>query len=37
MKQKEIPEQQASAGMKVLLLPASVLAAQELMAELGTQ
>lgn len=37
MKQKEIPEGQAGAGLKVLLLPASIHAAQEIAAELGAQ
>lgn len=37
MKQKEIPEGQAGGGLKVLLLPAHIHAAQQLAAELGAQ
>ena len=37
MKQKEIPEGQAGGGLKVLLLPAHIHAAQQLAAELGSQ
>lgn len=37
LKQKEIPEGQAGAGLKVLLLPASIHAAQEVAAQFGAQ
>lgn len=37
MKQKEIPDGQAGVGLKVLLLPASIHAAQEIAAELGVK
>lgn len=36
-KQAEIPEGRAGAGMKVLLLPAEVLAAQQVLSELTAQ
>lgn len=36
-RQREIPEGQAGPGLKVLLLPAHIHAAQELAAELGAQ
>lgn len=36
MKQREIPEGRSGDGMKVLLLPASVLAAQQAMEDLTT-
>jgi hypothetical protein len=37
MRQKEIPDGQAGGGLKVLLLPAHIHAAQQLAAELGAR
>lgn len=37
MKQREIPEGRAGDGMKVLLMPASVLAAQQVLDELTSK
>ncbi|NUP69305.1 MAG: hypothetical protein HOW71_44870 [Nonomuraea sp.] len=37
MKQREIPEGRAGDGMKVLLMPAAVLAAQQIAADLTSQ
>lgn len=37
MKQREIPEGRAGDGMKVLLMPASVLAAQQALNELTSK